>query len=135
MGSSGSGNFSDYPGGRGSGAGGSGSGPGAGASGGGSSGGDPCDKAFETELEDVKQSQYYSVTGGVPKVGTPITIERSKRMIARADSGDIIGNLPTSMNDLAACIEGGWSYVGTVVASADGAPEPSVTIEAAGIAP
>lgn len=134
MGSSGSGNFSDYPGGRGSGAGGGG-GSGAGGGGGGSSGGDPCDRAFEVELEDVKQSEYYSSMGGVPQVGTAISIERRKRMVAKADSGEVIGNLPTSLNDLAGCIEDGWSYVGTVVASADGAPEPSVTIEAAGVAP
>lgn len=129
MGSSGSGNLSDYPGGRGS-SGGSGSG-----GGGGSSGSDPCDRAFEVDLEDVKHSEFYTSKKALPPVGTAVTVERRKRLVATAQTGEVIGNFPTSYNDLAACIEDGWSYVGTVVASADGVPEPSITIEAAGVAP
>ncbi len=133
MGSSGSGSFSDYPGGSGSG--GAAGKPGGGVGGGGSSGSDPCDRAFEVELEDVGQSEYFAENGQVPPIGAAISITRKKRVVAVLDSGEVIGNLPTAHNDLAGCIEDGWTYAGSVVASGDSPPAPTVTIEVAGIAP
>jgi hypothetical protein len=118
MGSSGSSRFSDYPesprqkvssgGGR------------SGSSGGGS-GSDRCDKAFTAVLEDYERSEYHAKHNGPPKVGAPITIEGGKRILARVASGESIGNLPTSLNYLAACIASGRSYSGTITAVAGSA--------------
>lgn len=148
MGSSGSGSFSDYPGssrggsggsstGGGSGGGDSGGGGsgGGGSGGGGNGGGDPCDRAFNTELEDVQQSDYWNTNGGVPPIGTEVEIVRRKRLVAQDAAGLSIGNLPTALNSLAACLEKGWTYVGTVQAASSGPPEPSIVIDVAAVAP
>lgn len=138
MGSSGSGSFSDYPGSGRGGSGGGTSGGGSGGAGGGGAGGgggDPCDRAFSTELEDVQHSDYWNANGVVPPVGTEVEIVRKKRLVAQDTAGSSIGNLPTALNSLAACLEKGWTYVGTVQASSSGPPEPNVVIDVAAVAP
>lgn len=111
MGSSGASRFSDYPekpskkvssgGGR-------------GGLAGGSSGQDLCDQALTTMLEDFERSEYFSKYGVTPPIGTPLVIEVKKRVIARAMSGESLGNLPTKYNYLAGCIASGRSYSGQV---------------------
>jgi hypothetical protein len=127
MGSSGSGRFSDYP----------GKPPkkisssgGRGGTAGGSSGEDPCDRAFSTELEDFEFSEYFKKHGTAPKIGTSVTIEKGKRIVARTKAGETLGNLPTKFNYLAGCIAGGRAYAGHVIAVSDGL-FAKVTIDAA----
>ena len=109
MGSSGSGRISDYPGS-------SSSGAGSGSGGAGGDGGavDRCSRAFNTRLEDVESSPYYQAHGALPPLGTKVKVVQGKRIQAQTFDGEIIGNLPTSFNYLAACLKDGWTYVGSV---------------------
>lgn len=117
MGSSGASRFSDYPekpskkvvssGGR-------------GGLAGGSSAEDPCDRAFSTVLEDFERSEYFKQHGAPPKVGTPVSVEKGKRILARTAAGESIGNLPTKYNYLAGCMASGRSYAGRVQAVSGG---------------
>lgn len=108
MGSSGSGRLSDYP--------------GSGRSkdkGGGSGGGKPgsedrCARAFGAELEDVEHSTYFKKNKSVPPVGTELVIAHAKRVVAQTQAGEVVGNLPTKFNYLAACMKDGFTYVGRV---------------------
>jgi hypothetical protein len=111
MGSSGSGSFSDYP----------GSGKAKGGSGGGSGAPpeDRCGKAFSAQLEDVEHHPYFAKHGTPPPVGTELEVAHFKRLVAVAD-GDIVGNLPTKLNYLAACMKDGYHYVGNVIVSKPG---------------
>lgn len=110
MGSSGSSRFSDYPesplskvttgGGR-------------SGSAGGNSGEDRCEKAFACTLEDYERSEYHKTHDDPPTVGTIVTIEHGRRLVARVGR-ESIGNLPTVLNYLAACIKGGFTYRGRI---------------------
>lgn len=111
MGSSGSGNLSDY-----SGKPKTGSGSG---SSGGSSGSDKCGQAFTASLEDVASHDYYVNNGSVPAVGTQLTIEVRRRVVAVAGT-ESVGSLPTRLNYLARCLENGFTYTGIVTASSNG---------------
>ncbi|NIY76117.1 hypothetical protein HED22_10715 [Thalassospira sp. HF15] len=116
MGSTGSGSFSDYPGSSGrSGGSGSGSEDGNGGQ------GDRCERAFSIALEDVNHSGYFTSHNTVPPVGTKVVLVHNKRLVAQTTSGDDVGNLPTKMNYLAACMRGGYSYEGEVISSSVGA--------------
>lgn len=121
MGSSGSGNFSDY----------SGSGNrkvGGGGSSGGESGEDQCGKAFSASLEDVAQYQFFSQTGAVPPVGTRLSLVLKARVVAVDPNGTDVGALPTRYNYLAACLKAGFQYVGIVQAASLGAA-PNVSAD------
>jgi len=111
MGSSGSGNLSDY-----SGKPKTGSGSG---SSGGSSGSDKCGQAFTASLEDVASHDYYVNNGSVPAVGTQLTVEVRRRVVAVAGT-ESVGSLPTRLNYLARCLENGFTYTGIVTASSNG---------------
>lgn len=127
MGSSGSGSISDYP----------GSSP-QGKSGGGAGGGsqeDRCARAFNTRLEDVERSDYYRANGAVPPVGTPLTVVHRKRLIAQTSAGESVGNLPTALNYLAACIKDGWRYIGTVQSASNPPPEANISADFAATPP
>lgn len=115
MGSTGSGSFSDYPGSSGK-SGGSESG---GADGNGGRG-DRCKRAFSASLEDVNHSGYFTSHKTVPPVGTQVVLVHNKRLAAQTSSGEDIGNLPTKMNYLAACMKDGHSYEGKVISSSVG---------------
>ena len=127
MGSSGSSRFSDYPdkpaakvtsgGGR-------------GGIAGGSSGTDRCDLAFSAILEDFEHSEYFQKHAVPPKVSTRISIAMGKRVYAKTSSGMSIGNLPTKLNYLAACIANGRTYTGQIVALTPGSVV-KISIEAA----
>lgn len=111
MGSSGSGNFSDY-----SGKPKTGSGSG---SSGGSSGSDKCGEAFTASLEDVASHDYYANHGSAPAVGTRLTIEVRGRVVAVVGMQSV-GSLPTRLNYLARCLRDGFTYTGVVTASSNG---------------
>lgn len=121
MGSTGSGNLSDY----------SGSGPKggeAGDGGGGASGDDRCERAFSCSLEEVERCDFFGAVGGVPEPGTTLTIEQRGRLFAIDANGQSVGALPTKFNYLADCINAGFSYEGRVVAST-GSPMTSVSVD------
>ena len=123
MGSTGSGNFSDYSGSRSS-----GGGDGQGGSGG-SSGEDRCQKAFHCTLEEVALCDFYANTGTVPNPGAHLTIIlQSRPMAVDTATGDVVGALPTSLNYIAGCMNEGFSYEGTVVTSTN-TPVPTVTAD------
>ena len=111
MGSSGSGHFSDYSGKPSIDAG--------GGSSGGSSGSDKCGEAFTSSLEDVASHDYYASHGSVPAIGTALTIEIRKRVVAVAGTQSV-GSLPTRLNYLARCLQDGFTYKGIVTASSNG---------------
>lgn len=122
MGSTGSGNFSDYSGRTGQ------SGNGSGASGG-SSGGDQCGQAFTVGLEDVGDYDYFTARGEVPAQGTVLEIILSTRVVAVTGDGLVVGALPTSRNYIAACLGDGYSYTGVVRSSSlEGMPQVQVDI-------
>ena len=108
MGSSGSGNFSDYPGSTSSG--------GTGKSGG-ASGENKCDRAFSAMLEEIDRCEYYIKNKDVPKVGDNVIISFDKRPIAVSEDGLTIGYLPTKLNYIKMCMDNGYSYAGGVVSS------------------
>ena len=111
MGSSGSGNFSDY-----SGKPKSGSGSG---SSGGSSDSDRCGQAFTASLEDVASYDFYGNHGYTPAVGTQLTVEVRGRVVAVIGT-EAVGALPTRLNYLAGCLQDGFTYTGIVTASSNG---------------
>jgi hypothetical protein len=112
MGSSGTGNLSDYSGG--------GSGTGGGGQGG-SSGHDRCETSIEEQLEEVAVSPYMTSHGGVPPVGTPVSLKLGKRLEVMDAIGTVIGFLPTQYHYLIQCIGQGFVYDGSVIKSAAGA--------------
>lgn len=111
MGTTGSGHLTDYPGGRDQGAGGE----------------DRCDQAFSVTLEDVERSEFYANNGGVPDPGTPLSIDHDKRIVAKAEDGTTVGNVPTEMNYLAGCLRVGYTYSGSVT---DSSTFPMATVSA-----
>lgn len=117
MGSTGPGNFTDYPGNKDAIA--------------GVTGGESivniCEKAVFTKLEDVQTSDYFQENGHVPPIGTSIIISFATRIVAVTESGVIIGNLPTEYNYILRCLDEGYQYEGEVTGS-NHVPLPSVTI-------
>lgn len=121
MGSSGSGSFTDY-------SGASNQEQVGGGSSGGGSGEDRCRRAFSVGLEDVGQYDFFTTTGGVPAVGTQLTLNLSGRLIAVDPSGLSVGALPTRLNYLAACLKDGFQYTGIVQSSSLGT-NPTVEVD------
>ena len=119
MGSTGSGNFSDYTGKPKTG---SGSG-----SSGGSSGSDKCGEPFATSLEDVASHDFYVNHGSAPAVGTQLTVEVRGRVVAVAGT-ESVGSLPTRLNYLARCLQDGFTYTGIVTASSNGS-NPQIQVD------
>ncbi|WEQ51037.1 hypothetical protein LV478_10860 [Komagataeibacter oboediens] len=111
MGSSGSGNFSDYSGKQKTESGNDSSG--------GSSGSDKCSEAFTASLEDVASHDFYKNHGAPPPVGTPLTVGIKGRIIAVAGT-ESVGSIPTRLNYLAGCLRDGFTYTGVVTASSNG---------------
>lgn len=117
MGSSGTGRFSDY----------------SGSSkdedgGGGSSGNDPCELAFNTDLEEVERCDYYIANGTPPPDRTIVSVNFEKRANVVTKDGLLVGYLPTKFNYLRACIANGHSYDG-VVNSTSTAPVVLVNVD------
>lgn len=110
MGSSGSGNFSDYPGSKAKEIAGNGTGVT-----GGTSGVDRCKQAFHVVLDDVGNSDRYSQHKTVPAIGDQLSILFDKKRVFAVDvNGVKVGALPTALNYLVACLEDGVTYVGLV---------------------
>lgn len=129
MGSTGSGSFSDYPGSsKPKGGGGSGTGGPAAPI-------DRCSRAFHVTLEDVEHCEFFKKHGASPAAGTELRIVHKKRIVAQTAAGEIVGNLPTSHNYLAACLKDGFTYVGNVSASSSGPPVAVVEVDFAAIPP
>lgn len=128
MGSSGSDRISDYPGS-------SSKGKSDGGTGGGSQPEDRCARAFSAHLEDVERSDYYRTHGRVPPVRTQLIVTQRKRLVAQTSTGESVGNLPTSLNYLAACIKDGWTYVGTVQIVTNAPPVANVSADFAATPP
>jgi hypothetical protein len=135
MGSSGTGNFSDYSGGRGDG------GAGGGGTGGGQGGGsnpkeDRCLELVENvRIQEVERSEYYVNRESVPRNGTQVVVRSTLvggRIAVETKSGkEVIGVLPTKLNYLRRCIEQGYSYSGEVVESKAGlVPSLRVNLDA-----
>ena len=130
MGSSGSGNFSDYSGSQG------------GSSGGGASGGgantnsDRCLEDIEgVRIQEIESSEYYENHESTPRQGTKVVVRSSLedgRFAVETKSGkEVIGLLPTRLNFLRRCIEQGYSYSGEVSESSSGlVPSLRVDLEA-----
>ncbi|BDD85945.1 hypothetical protein [Desulfofustis limnaeus] len=124
MGSSGSGNFSDYPGTKAVEVAGEGSGMA-----GGESGIDKCKQAFHVLLDDVGNCDFYSQFNNVPAVGDQLgIIFDMKRVFAVDVNGVKVGALPTSFNYLVACLKDGVTYVGLVSSSAS-SPVPTLAAD------
>ena len=128
MGSSGSGNFSDYPG--------SSKSKPSGGDGGATSGDDRCERAFSVTLEDVEHCDYFKNNGSTcPTVNTVLQIAHKKRMVAQTTTGEIVGNLPTKFNYLAGCIRDGYTYTGRVRSSSATGAVAIVSADFAATAP
>ena len=94
MGTSGSGQFSDYPGTKATEVVGGGAGQA-----GGTSGFDPCRQAFHVVLEDVGNSDFYSQFNRVPAVRSQLGILFDKKRVFAVDvNGVKVGALPTKFN-------------------------------------
>ena len=132
MGSSGSGNFSDYSGSQGGSAGGGG-----GAAGGGSNPNtDRCIEDIEgVRIQEIENSEYYENHEAIPRQGTKVVVRSSLldgRIAVETKSGkEVIGFLPTKLNYLRRCIEQGYSYSGEISESSSGlVPSLRIDLEA-----
>jgi hypothetical protein len=127
MGSSGTGNFSDYPGSSG----GSKS-KGNGASQGQSGDHNRCENNLTVNLEEVSSCAYYKNHKSVPPEQTDVNVI-SKLVGGRigvqvTTDNELVGYLPTEYNYLLQCMKQGYSYNGTVTSSAL-KPTPRISIE------
>lgn len=100
MGSTGSGSFTDYPGGSGS--------------------DDQCYRAFAAALEDVEHGAYFKARAAVPPVGTVLALAHQKRIVAVTEAGEVVGSLPIRLNYLAGCLRQGYTYTGHVLEARSG---------------
>jgi hypothetical protein len=122
MGSSGTGNFSDY----------SGSGGGQQQGGGGKLPNDPCTGDLGSiRLEEVANSHYYQNANAVPAADESVSLLSAPvagRLAVQSDvNGQIIGLLPTRFNYVLGCLERGFSYSGHVEGS-NVSPLPDVVV-------
>lgn len=117
MGSTGSGNFTDYKGY-------SSNNP----KQGGISNENDCKKAFRTHLEDVDISEYFINHGNLPPVNGAIVINFNGVRIVASYNDEEIGNLPTKFNYLRKCLEE-FTYTGLITVVSN-IPVNSITISA-----
>ncbi|MEJ8818561.1 hypothetical protein [Lacibacter sp. H407] len=107
MGSTGSGNFSDYS-----------SNKTPQKNQGSKSTEDDCTKAYSLTLEDVERSEYFLANNSLPTEGTSVTIRHNIRLQAvETETNQSIGYLPTSFNFLLKCLSSGIVYQGEVISS------------------
>ncbi len=90
---------------------------------------DRCARAFGVHLEDIEQSEYFGTHRTQPPIGTLLDVAQRKRIVAQTRNGEIVGNLPTLYNYLAACMKDGWSYFGAVRSTNDGPPVASIAVD------
>lgn len=75
---------------------------------------DKCALAFSTLIEDVDTCEYYRKKGALPAVGTEVYVDFKVRLVVKSNDGLIIGYLPTKYNYLRHCIVKGFTYTGVV---------------------
>jgi len=97
-------------------------GEGASSRSGGANGEVECPKSIENiRLQDVATSENYSNHENVPQKGEEVFLNHhiinGRLVVIFANTGEIVGNLPTQYNFLINCIKSGYEYSGTVVAS------------------
>lgn len=119
MGSTGSGNFSDYT---------SRSSGSSDVNSSSSSGEDRCGQAFSTSLEEISRCFYFINYGVVPGEGTEVSISfNGVRLVVETDLGEDVGYLPTKFNYIKVCMDNGFKYSGVVSRSVN-TPTPSITV-------
>lgn len=110
MGSSGTGTFGDYRG----------------------KGGDECGAPLDIDLEEVALAEFYTQHRALPAVGTDVRLRNQlfhgRLVVEVAQSGEILGLVPTELNYLLACLGRGFRYEGTLVAAST-KPIPSAAIQ------
>lgn len=126
MGSTGTGNFSDYSNTSG------GASPGGGSVGGREAVGISCDADIDVDLQEVATSQYFAARNAVPPPDTVVRVKPSlvgRRIgVETSDTGEVVGVLPTDHNYLLRCLADDYAYAGRVSLSLD-APFPRVRVE------
>lgn len=119
MGSTKTGRFNDYPGGKREGR---PTGP----------GNDQCEKAIgNIILEEVANCEYYNIHNDVPPNGTNVILRQQLvggRLAIELGSREVVGFLPTHYNYLRQCMEQGYRYVGVITSSISGTL-PNVRID------
>lgn len=89
---------------------------------------DKCALAFSTFIEDVDTCEYYSKKGTLPAVGTEVCIDFKVRLVVKSNDGLIIGYLPTKYNYLRYCIVKDFKYTG-VVSNVSSTPINTVIVD------
>ena len=89
---------------------------------------DKCALAFSTLIEDVDTCEYYRKKGKLPAVGTEVYVEFNVRLVVISNDGLIIGYLPTKYNYLRYCIVKGFTYTG-VVSNVSSTPINTVVVD------
>lgn len=89
---------------------------------------DKCALAFSTLIEDVDTCEYYRKKGALPAVGTEVYVDFKVRLVVKSNDGLIIGYLPTKYNYLRHCIVKGFTYTG-VVSVASSTPINTVVVD------
>lgn len=89
---------------------------------------DKCALAFSTFIEDVDTCEYYSKKGTLPAVGTEVCIDFKVRLVVKSNDGLIIGYLPTKYNYLRNCIVKDFKYTG-VVSNVSSTPINTVIVD------
>ena len=89
---------------------------------------DKCALAFSTLIEDVDTCEYYRKKGALPAVDTEVYIDFKVRLVVKSNDGLILGYLPTKYNYLLNCIVKGFTYTG-VVSVASSTPINTVVVD------
>ena len=89
---------------------------------------DKCALAFSTFIEDVDTCEYDSKKGTLPAIGTEVYIDFKVRLVAKSNDGLIIGYLPTKYNYLRNCIVKDFKYTG-VVSNVSSTPINTVIVD------
>lgn len=89
---------------------------------------DKCALAFSTLIEDVDTCEYYRKKGALPAVDTEVYVDFNVRLVVKSNDGLIIGYLPTKYNYLRNCIVKGFTYTG-IVSVASSTPINTVVVD------
>lgn len=89
---------------------------------------DKCALAFSTLIEDVDTCEYYSKKGVLPAAGAEVYVDFKVRLVVKSNDGLIIGYLPTKYNYLRNCIVKGFTYTG-VVSNVSSTPINTVIVD------
>ena len=89
---------------------------------------DKCALAFSTLIEDVDTCEYYCKKGMLPAVDTEVSVDFKVRLVVKSNDGLIIGYLPTKYNYLRYCIVKGFTYTG-IVSNVSSTPINTVIVD------